>query len=64
MKEWLGLHYEGNIYYEGHHSPTQVLNNCVHPDLGLHVFNASQERHPQISTLPLFAAALPEGEGG
>lgn len=39
LKEWLGIHYPGNIYYDGNHSPTQVLRNCVHPDLGLHVFN-------------------------
>jgi DNA (cytosine-5)-methyltransferase 1 len=65
LKDWLGLRYEGQIYYQDHHSPTQVLNNCVHPDLGLHVFNAAQEKHPQITTLPLFAAmpAAPAGEG-
>lgn len=39
LKEWLGIHYEGNIYYKGNHCPGQVLRNCVHPDLGLHVFN-------------------------
>jgi DNA (cytosine-5)-methyltransferase 1 len=38
MKEWLGIHYEGNIYYEKNHCPAQVLRNCVHPDLGNHVF--------------------------
>lgn len=40
LKQWLGLDYPGNIYYEGNHSPTQVLRNCVHPLLGQHVFNA------------------------
>lgn len=40
MKDWLGLNYEGNIYYKGNHSPAQVLRNCVHPKLGLHVFNS------------------------
>jgi len=39
LKEWLGMNYEGNIYYEGNHCPGQVLRNCVHPDLGLHVIN-------------------------
>lgn len=39
MKEWLGLKYEGNIYYKGNHSPGQVLRNCVHPDVGLHILN-------------------------
>ena len=37
MKQWLGIHFEGYIYYEGNHNPVQVLNNCVHPDLGLHI---------------------------
>jgi DNA (cytosine-5)-methyltransferase 1 len=39
MKDWLGIHYDGNIYYEGNHCPGQVLRNCVHPDLGLHIIN-------------------------
>jgi len=39
MKKWLGINYEGNIYYKGNHCPGQVLRNCVHPKLGLHVFN-------------------------
>lgn len=42
LKEWLGIHYEGNIYYKNNHCPGQVLRNCVHPDLGLHVFNESR----------------------
>lgn len=40
LKKWLGIEYEGNIYYEGNHCPAQVLRNCVHPDLGLQVFNS------------------------
>ena len=39
LKDWLGIHYEGNLYYNGNHDPCQVLRNCVHPELGLHVFN-------------------------
>lgn len=39
LKDWLGIHYEGNIYYEGNHSPEQVLRNCVHPELGKYLFN-------------------------
>lgn len=38
MKEWLGIHYEGNLYYEGNHCPAQVLRNAVHPHLGLQIF--------------------------
>jgi len=41
LKNWLGIHYEGNIYYKGNHSPGQVLRNCVHPDMGLHILNCA-----------------------
>lgn len=44
LKDWLGIQYEGNIYYGNNHCPGQVLRNCVHPDLGLHVFNAAFRR--------------------
>lgn len=39
LKKWLGFEYEGNLYYEKNHCPGQILRNCVHPDLGLHIFN-------------------------
>jgi DNA (cytosine-5)-methyltransferase 1 len=39
LKDWLGIKYEGNIYYKDNHCPAQVLRNCVHPEMGLHVFN-------------------------
>lgn len=38
LKEWLGIDYKGNLYYNGNHDPCQVLRNCVHPLLGSHVF--------------------------
>jgi DNA (cytosine-5)-methyltransferase 1 len=38
LKKWLGINYKGNIYYGKNHDPCQVLRNCVHPDMGLHVF--------------------------
>ena len=41
LKEWLGIHYEGNIYYKGNHSPGQVLRNCVHPEMGNHILNCA-----------------------
>ncbi len=47
MKKWLGISYEGNIYYEGNHSPGQVLRNCVHPEIGLHVLNCALEIEPK-----------------
>lgn len=42
LKDWLGIQYEGNIYYGKNHSPAQILRNCVHPDLGLHILNESK----------------------
>lgn len=44
LKEWLDIYYEGNLYYNGNHDPCQVLRNCVHPDLGLHIFNESKKK--------------------
>ena len=41
LMDWLGIHYEDNIYYDGNHCPAQVLRNCVHPELGLQIFNQS-----------------------
>jgi DNA (cytosine-5)-methyltransferase 1 len=41
LKDWLGIHYEGNIYYKDNHSPGQVLRNCVHPLMGSYVFNCA-----------------------
>lgn len=37
LKDWLGIQYEGNLYYKGNHCPGQVLRNCVHPDMGEHI---------------------------
>lgn len=41
MKKWLGIHYKGNLYYEGNHCPAQVLRNCVHPLVGKHVLDCA-----------------------
>lgn len=41
LKKWLGIEYEGNIYYEGNHCPAQVLRNCVHPSVGKQILNAA-----------------------
>jgi DNA (cytosine-5)-methyltransferase 1 len=46
LKDWLDIQYEGNIYYKGNHCPNQVLRNCVHPDLGLHVFESAKSINP------------------
>lgn len=39
LMDWLGIHYEENIYYGGNHCPAQILRNCVHPNEGLSIFN-------------------------
>ena len=41
LKDWLGIHFEGNIYYEGNHCPAQVLRNAVHPLVGKQVYDAA-----------------------
>jgi DNA (cytosine-5)-methyltransferase 1 len=41
MKKRLGIVYNKNVYYEGNHSPAQILRNAVLPELGLHVFNSA-----------------------
>lgn len=41
LMDWLDIHYEKNIYYEGNHCPTQILRNCVHPEVGLHILNSA-----------------------
>ena len=38
LKKWIGINYEGNLYYKNNHCPGQVLRNCVHPKLGQHIF--------------------------
>lgn len=42
LQEWLGIHYDENIYYTGNHCPAQVLRNCVHPELGRQIFDAAR----------------------
>ena len=43
LMEWLDIHYDENIYHKGNHCPAQVLRNCVHPRLGLQIFNAAKQ---------------------
>jgi len=38
MMQWLGIHFEENIYYGKNHSPVQILRNCVHPIVGEHIY--------------------------
>lgn len=39
MMDWLDIHFNENIYYDGNHCPVQILRNAVHPLIGEHVFN-------------------------
>lgn len=41
LMDWLGIHYEENIYYGKNHCPAQILRNCVHPVVGAAIFNAA-----------------------
>lgn len=43
LKKWLGINYEGNLYYNGNHCPAQVLRNCVHPKLGKQLITTLNE---------------------
>jgi DNA (cytosine-5)-methyltransferase 1 len=42
MQEWLGIHFEENIYYNGNHCPAQILRNCVHPLIGGQILTAAK----------------------
>lgn len=56
LKKWLGINYEGNIYYKDNHSPGQILRNCVHPETGLHILNCARGiiNQPSITQTTLF----------
>ena len=41
LQQWLGIYYEENIYYGNNHCPAQILRNCVHPELGLQIYQAA-----------------------
>jgi DNA (cytosine-5)-methyltransferase 1 len=49
MMDWLGIHYEKNIYYGNNHCPVQILRNCVHPELGNHVFKAVTQKELKLA---------------
>jgi len=40
LKNWLGIQYEGNVYYANNHCPAQILRNCVHPEIGGQIMDA------------------------
>lgn len=40
LMDWLGIHYDENIYYGNNHCPAQILRNCVHPNEGMAVMKS------------------------
>ena len=56
MKKWLGIEYEGNLYYKNNHCPGQVLRNCVHPETGLYILDCAMEiiRKSNVKQTELF----------
>lgn len=52
MMDWLGIHFNKNIYYDGNHCPVQILRNAIHPELGIHVFNqAMNQKEKQLKLI-------------
>jgi DNA (cytosine-5)-methyltransferase 1 len=43
LMNWLGIHYEKNLYYDGNHCPAQILRNCVHPELGRQIYEEAMK---------------------
>jgi len=39
LMDWLGIHFERNVYLDGNHCPAQILRNAVHPLIGRQVFD-------------------------
>jgi DNA (cytosine-5)-methyltransferase 1 len=51
LKEWLGIQYDGSLYYDGNHCPAQVLRNCVHPLIGKQIFDRQEQTNGQQQLL-------------
>lgn len=47
MMNWLGIHYDENIYYGDNHDQVQILRNCVHPNEGLAVWRSALSVMPR-----------------
>jgi DNA (cytosine-5)-methyltransferase 1 len=48
LQDWLGIHFDENIYVAGNHCPAQILRNCVHPNEGLAIFEALNGRKSSL----------------
>lgn len=42
LMDWLGIHYDENIYFGNNHCPAQILRNCVHPLVGQRIMGTIQ----------------------
>lgn len=51
IQDWLGIYYEKNIYLSGKNF-VQVFKNCIHPDIGLSIFNDFIRANSALPTLP------------
>lgn len=60
LMEWLGINYEGNIYYKDNHCVTQVLRNCVHPRVGEQIFEQVKQLLGK-KVVPTTPDPIPEG---
>jgi len=49
LMDWLGIHYEENIYYGSNHCPAQILRNCVHPAVGEHILTEAIKKEPVLA---------------
>ena len=54
LKEWLGIEYEGNLYYGDNHCPSQVLRNCVHPVVGEQIMKRAIAQDDLVRELPTY----------
>lgn len=48
LMKWLGIELKENIYVGKNHDHRQILRNCVHPKIGLHIFNCAFKDKQQI----------------
>lgn len=63
LKEWLGINYEGNIYYAKNHCPAQVLRNCVHPEIGAQILDSARAFHCETNSPGLPSGPQPVSVG-
>ena len=56
LMNWLGFDFKQKVYYGNNHCPAQILRNCVHPDLGIHILNCALDKiaHDGIKQGELF----------